>query len=263
MVRNSSPHPDLPFHIFSLTLKCPTDRLIQTILIPLLSLPFMSFPKKIGCKYDIAPASKMKYSNYVKQGKLSESLLIGSQERSRFKRGTESSPAHGGEASVGKRKDTRPFSPKVATHLVLKSKRARGIWSLRHRKNHAKVTAMIYVYAARFKVRVYRAANAGNTLQLLVKANDRKALADFLRVLAGRIAVTVSGAKKGIKRIGKFWNHLYWSRLVRWGREFHSVQRLVMNSVFHEETGSTPGNAQNQKERVPISPVGTLYFSSD
>ena len=199
----------------------------------------------------------------MKQGKLSESLLIGSKERSRLKKNLEGKTAHGGEDSVGKRKDTRPFSPKSATHLILKSKRARGIWSLRHRKNHAKITAMIYVYAARFKVHVYRAANSGNTLQLLVKANNRKALADFLRVLAGRIAVTVSGAKKGIKRIGKFWNHLCWSRLIRWGREFHTVQRMVMNSVFSDETTTIREIDHQKKEKVPISPVGTLYFSSD
>lgn len=53
---------------------------------------------------------------------------------------------------------------------------------------------------------VYRFANVGDHLHLLVKANDRKDLADYLRVLAGRIAVTVSGARKHVKRIGKFWD---------------------------------------------------------
>jgi len=161
------------------------------------------------------------------QGKLSESLPIGSKERSKSKRDFDPPTSHGGRESAGKRKTTRPFSPKSSVHIVLKSKRARGTWSLRHRKNHAKITAMIYVYAARFKVHVYRAANVGDHLHLLVKSSDRKALADYLRVLAGRIAVTVSGAQKGVKRIGKFWDHLCWSRLVKWGREFHVVQRYV------------------------------------
>ena len=163
----------------------------------------------------------------MKQGKLSESLPLGSKERSKSKHDFEAPTAHGGRESAGKRKTTRPFSPKSSVHIVLKSKRARGTWSLRHRKNHAKITAMIYVYAARFKVHVYRAANVGDHLHLLVKSSDRKALADYLRVLAGRIAVTVSGAQKGVKRIGKFWDHLCWSRLVKWGREFHVVQRYV------------------------------------
>ena len=163
----------------------------------------------------------------MKQGKLSESLPLGSKERGKSKRDFEAPTSHGGRESVGKRKTTRPYSPKSSIHIVLKSKRARGTWSLRHRKNQSKITAMIYVYAARFKVHVYRAANVGDHIHLLVKSSDRKALADYLRVLAGRIAVTVSGAQKGVKRIGKFWDHLCWSRLVKWGREFHVVQRYV------------------------------------
>jgi hypothetical protein len=164
----------------------------------------------------------------VKQAKLSESLPIGSKERSQIKANVDGRIAHGGEDSIGKRKTTRPYSPKAPTHIILKSNRAKGKWSLRHRQNQAKITAMIYVYATRFKVKVYRASNNGHEIHLLVKATERKALADYLRVLAGRIAVTVSGARKGIKRIGKFWNHLCWSRLVKWGHEFHHVQRMVM-----------------------------------
>ena len=86
---------------------------------------------------------------------------------------------------------------------------------------------MIYVYAHRFKVKVYRAANVGNHLHLLVKATEKKHLADYLRVLAGRIAVTVTGAQKFVKRIGRFWDYLYWSRLVNWGRDFYNVRKYV------------------------------------
>ena len=88
--------------------------------------------------------------------------------------------------------------------------------------------AMIYVYAERFKVRVYRASNSGDHLHLLVKANEKKNLSDFLRVLAGRIAVSISGAKKGQKRIGKFWDYLFWSKLINWGREFYQVRKFVL-----------------------------------
>ena len=189
----------------------------------------------------------------MKQAKLSESLPIGSKERSRIKSAVEGRIAHGGEDSVGKRKTTRPYSPKAPTHIVLKSNRARGTWSLRHRKNQAKITAMIYVYARRFKVHVYRASNTGSELQLLVKSSDRKALADYLRVLAGRIAVTVSGAQNGVKRIGTFWNHLCWSRLVKWGHEFHRVQRLVVACGLN----SDPQN----KKREPTHGADSLILA--
>ena len=162
-----------------------------------------------------------------KQTNFAEALPIGSKARSKLKNQLEPRRTHGGAPSVKKRKTIRPFSPNAPVHLVLKSKRAKGLWSLLHRKNQARVNSMIYVYAHRFKVKVYRAANVGNHLHLLVKASEKKHLADYLRVLAGRIAVTVSGAQKHVKRIGRFWDYLYWSRLVNWGRDFYQVRKYV------------------------------------
>ena len=161
------------------------------------------------------------------QQNLADSLTLGSKERSKAKRQFQPRTTHGGVESRGKRKTERPFSPKAPIHIVLKSRRAKGVWSLKHRKNQSRISSMVYVYAYRFRVHVYRFANVGNHIHLLVKANDRKDLADYLRVLAGRIAVIVSGARKHIKRIGKFWDQLCWSRLVAWGKEFHFVQRYI------------------------------------
>jgi REP element-mobilizing transposase RayT len=158
---------------------------------------------------------------------LTDSLPLGSKERSKVKSELQPRIAHGGYESRGKRKTARPFSPKAPIHIVLKSARAKGTWSLLHRKNQSHISSMIYVYAHRFKIRVYNAANVGNHLHLLVKAEDRKSLADYLRVLAGRIAITVTGAQKFKKRVGRFWDHLCWSRLVAWGKSFHFVQRYI------------------------------------
>jgi REP element-mobilizing transposase RayT len=162
-----------------------------------------------------------------KQTNFTEVLPVGSKARSKLKSLLNPRITHGGVPSLQKRKTSRPFSPHAPVHLVLKSKRAKGAWSLLHRKNQARVNSMIYVYAHRFKVKVYRAANVGDHLHLLVKATERKHLADYLRVLAGRIAVTVSGAQKYVKKIGRFWDYLYWSRLVNWGRDFYNVRKYV------------------------------------
>ena len=179
----------------------------------------------------------------IKQLKFTEVLPIGSAERTQLRAMLEPRLSHGGEPSIHKRKTARPFAPKAPVHLVLRSARAKGVWSLLHRKNKAKITSMIYVYADRFKVHVYRAANVGNHIHLLVKAEDRKNLADFLRVLAGRIAVIVTGAQKagyfkGVfhkgKKIGKFWDYLYWSRLVNWGADFYQVRKYVLANELEE-----------------------------
>ncbi len=178
-----------------------------------------------------------------KQLRFTETLPIGSTERTKLREMLDPRKSHGGQLAFKKRKTARPFAPKAPLHLVLRSARAQGSWSLLHRKNKATVTSMIYVYADRFKVKVYRAANVGNHLHLLVKAEDRKNLADFLRVLAGRIAVVVTGAQKGgylngkfhaPKKIGRFWDYLYWSRLVNWGADFYRVRQYVLANELEE-----------------------------
>lgn len=162
-----------------------------------------------------------------KQRSLKETLPIGSEERSRLTEQLEPRVVHGGTSAMGKRKTPRPFNGKAPLHLVLHSKRAKGLWSFTHTKHHSKITSMIYVYAERFKVHVYRASVETDEIQLLVKTRDRKALADYLRVLAGRVAVTVTGAKKGKKSVGKFWDFLYFSKLINWGPEFYHVQDQI------------------------------------
>jgi len=170
---------------------------------------------------------------------LHQTLPVGSKARAKMRESLQPRTRHGGHESIGRRKTPRPFAPKTPTHIVLKSKRAKGRWSLTHRKNHAKITSMIYVYAHRFKVHVYRAAVVGNHIHLLVKAEERKPLADFLRVLAGRVAVTVSGARRGVKRIGKFWDYLCWSRLVNWGRDFYHTRKYVTANEVEGTHGKT------------------------
>jgi REP element-mobilizing transposase RayT len=165
-----------------------------------------------------------------KQTLLPETLSIADPVRSKMTSQFNPRRTHGGVPSLQKRKTTRPFSPGAPIHLVLSSERAKATWSLLHRKNRAKVNAMIYVYAKRFQVKVYRAENIGNQLHLLIKAQEKKQLADYLRVLAGRVAVVVTGAQKLVKKIGRFWDYLYWSRLVNWGQDFFQTRKWVMSA---------------------------------
>ena len=161
-------------------------------------------------------------------------LPLGSKTRAKLKTTLTPRTSHGGTPSQGRRKTARPFYQKTPLHLVMRATRAKGMWSLQHRKNKAKIAAMVYTYAARFKVQVFQFANVGNHLHLMVRANDRKNLADFLRVLAGRVAVSVTGARKYVKRIGKFWDYLCWSRLVNYGRDFFNTRAYVVANELEE-----------------------------
>jgi REP element-mobilizing transposase RayT len=179
--------------------------------------------RKVNSKADAAAHAPRQSSLFIV-------LPVGSPERARLKDRLQPRTTHGGDPAKGKRKTERPFATTAPLHLVLKSSRARKDWSMLHRRHRSKVTSMIYVYAKRFRVHVYRATNVGNHLHLLVRAKDRKDLADYLRVLAGRVAVTVTGARKGVKRIGKFWDALTWSRLVNWGRDFFGVRDYLAHA---------------------------------
>jgi hypothetical protein len=145
----------------------------------------------------------------------------------------------------------RPFTEKAPIHLVLSSKRARGAWGFLKRKNHARIMGMIYTYADRFKVRVYRVRLNHQEIQLLVKAKTRKGLADFLRVLAGRVAVALTGAQKQVRKVGKFWNELCWSRLIRWGAEFFGVQEALAGHEALPITDFDGPDALSRKSGVP------------
>ena len=166
-----------------------------------------------------------------RQLKLHDPLPLSSEKRGELRASFSPRLTHGGKEAKGRRKSARPFSPKAPTHIVLTSLRAQGLWSLKHRKNQAKIQSQIYVYAARFKVQIYRTKNLGTELHLLVKCDDRKRMADYLRVLAGRIAISVTGARKHIKKIGKFWDSLCWSRLVNFGADFYQTRLALIEGT--------------------------------
>lgn len=123
---------------------------------------------------------------------------------------------YGGDTTKGRRKGVRPFSPRASLHVVVRSHRARGTWSLLHRRNRATIDRLVYKWAAAKRVKIYRYANVGNHLHLLVRAERREELQAFLKTFAGLAARAVTGAQKGI-RTGKFWDQTAYSRIVPGG----------------------------------------------
>lgn len=133
---------------------------------------------------------------------------------------------HGGSLRRGKRKIIRPLDPKRPLHVVLRSLRAKGEWSLNHRKNRAVVSAVVYEEAHKSGVIVQHFANVGNHLHIVICGPTRKAIQRFLRVVPGQIAMKVMKAAKGAAR-GRFWEKLAYSRVVSWGRELKAVLKYV------------------------------------
>src|SRR6478736_4428685 len=95
------------------------------------------------------------------------------------------SQSHGGELARGKRKSLRPLDPKQALHVVLRSSMARGEHSMLHPKYRNHIQSFTSKLAKRWGIRLYRYANVGNHIHLLVKVPSRAIWRRFLKELSG------------------------------------------------------------------------------
>jgi len=147
---------------------------------------------------------------------------------------------HGGDIRKNKRKIARPFSHKHAIHVVFRSAKARGTWSLLTRENERTVKKLLDTYAYKYHIKVYRFENVGNHLHLLIKTETRKfhtakrEFQGFLRQFAGEVAFIVTGAKKSTPK-GGFWEKRVYSRLVTWGREFRAIGDYFSKNFFESK----------------------------
>lgn len=159
---------------------------------------------------------------------------------------------HGGDLAKGKRKTFRPIDTKQALHVVLRSSKARGELSLLHPKHCNAIERHVQKTAKRCGVRVYRFANVGNHLHLLVKVPSRPAWKRFAKQLSGGIAQIVTGARKGAalnvpmnRSVSEFkddslpesaqrafWDHLLFTRIVSFGRDFNGVAKYLIKNLF-------------------------------
>jgi REP element-mobilizing transposase RayT len=136
----------------------------------------------------------------------------------------------GGSYLRGNAKIKRPITTKRAMHLVMASSIARGPMSmLRFREP---IERTIYKQANKLGVKVYRLANAGNHLHLLILPHSRKALHSFLRSISGLIARIVTGAQRGSSKKLRFWTARPFTRIVEWGRDFRGVCNYLLQNTL-------------------------------
>lgn len=133
---------------------------------------------------------------------------------------------HGGMGTKGKRKEARPFSAKKWTHLILKSQRAKGSWSLLSPKNRVYIEQLILEKAKRFQVKVDHFVNVGNHIHLKIKAAQKKDFQNFLKSITCLIARFVTGAKRGSPK-GRFWQGLAFTRILTSYFEEKNLERYL------------------------------------
>lgn len=152
---------------------------------------------------------------------------------------------YGGGLERGRRKTFRPLDTKRPVHIVMRSSRARGSWSLLSPANKKLIDSIVYKFANRFRVRVMHFENVGNHVHLLVRARRRRDFQSFMRTVPAQIATRVTGARKGKALqtppvVGnepkkKFWDSLAYSRVVSWGRDLLGIQHYLTKNAFEGE----------------------------
>lgn len=142
---------------------------------------------------------------------------------------------HGGDIRKGKRKLARPIAVKRPMHIVMRSEKAKGQWSLLKSQNAHIVKTLVRTLSKRFQVKVYDLANAGNHIHMVIQGSNKQGIQNFLRTLAAMLARKITKAKKGSPK-GKFWSGLTYSRVINWGREFVTVRKYLLRNRL-EATG--------------------------
>jgi REP element-mobilizing transposase RayT len=135
-------------------------------------------------------------------------LSTSTEKRSFAKRTT-----HGGTASKGKRKLSRPIATKKWMHLVLKAPKAKGTHSMLNQKHVRNIESIITGKAKKFRADLKEFVNMGNHIHFQVRVKSRESFQNFLRAITCLIARVVTGAKRGVK-FGKFWDGLAFSRII-------------------------------------------------
>ena len=83
----------------------------------------------------------------------------------------------------------RPLCTRETMHLVLRSTKAKGVWSFRHGSNAGKVQKLTRKFAARYGVRIFSIANVGNHLHMEIKLSNRYTYRPFIRALTQQLAL--------------------------------------------------------------------------
>lgn len=113
-----------------------------------------------------------------------------------------------------------------------------------HPKHRNHIESFVQKTARRWGVKLYRFANVGNHIHLLIQVSTREAWKSFSRELSGGIAQIVTGAQKGsalARMQGSttpesakrgFWDHLLFTRIVSFGRDFNGMAKYLIKNLF-------------------------------
>jgi REP element-mobilizing transposase RayT len=124
-------------------------------------------------------------------------------------------------------------------HLILKSDKAKGERSFLRKPNARFIRDLLKQLSTTYAVNVREFSNVGNHLHLLVQARSRGGFQNFLRALGSKIAIELTGAKKGLS-FGRFWTQSAFTRIVEGSAHLWSVVMYIRSQGDCRFTLSLP-----------------------
>lgn len=134
-----------------------------------------------------------------------------------------------------KNRGARPLSRKDSLHLVLRSSKAKGLWSFQNQKLVRKIANLIQEFSAKKGVQILSLANVGNHLHLHVRITNRTLYKAWIRGLTSAIAMMVAG-RKGLEELKqkkeKFWDYRPFTRVITNFKAFLNLKDYVEINKF-------------------------------
>ncbi len=155
----------------------------------------------------------------------------------------------GGSLIKGNPRERRPVSAKRPMHLVMRSSLARGEHSFLCGKRNGQIQSLVQKIAKTKGIKIYRFANSGNHLHLIILPRSREAFHAFIRAISGLIARLVLGVERGNSKGMKFWDTRPFTRLLEWGRDFKVACGYVLQNQL-EALGFIPYQSRNYKKNT-------------
>lgn len=167
--------------------------------------------------------------------------------------------AYGGELLKTRagRASGRPLDTKNTMHLVLRSSKAKGDYSMRKPGHSQKVKKILERFSKKYGIKIISFANVGNHLHLHIKIALRSAYKPFIRAITAAIAMAITGASRWkTSALGKFWDYRPFTRVVVGWRAVKTLRDYIH---INQWEGMGVGRAQArvllnqwQKHRLEI-----------
>jgi REP element-mobilizing transposase RayT len=150
----------------------------------------------------------------------------------------------GGIHIKGNARSQRPVAAKRPMHLVMRSTLAVGSRSFLRKRRQ--LEELVRKTGKAKGVKIYRMANAGNHLHLIVLPKTRASYRAFIRAISGLIARSTLGAQRGRALGQKFWDALPFTRILEWGRDYRNTCDYLLQNTL-EALGFIPYKPRKSK----------------